>query len=86
MKSNNDIKELYNQKLNGFLVEEEWKRMIMQIYENEDVVNIENKIMDLIKKKGPTINTLKQEASDKYRLNLIMFSIFYLLHFLILTL
>jgi hypothetical protein len=53
MKSNNDIKEFLNQKVNGFLTEEDWKSMIVQIYENEDVINLENKIMELIRKKGP---------------------------------
>lgn len=64
MKSNADVKELFNQKLNGYLIEEEWKRMIMQIYENDDVINLENKILDFIRKKGP-INTPKPESSDK---------------------
>ena len=53
MKSNNDIKEFLNQKVNGFLTEEDWKSMIVQIYENEDVINLENKIMELIRRKGP---------------------------------
>jgi hypothetical protein len=53
MKCNNDIRELVNQKLNGFLVEEEWKTMIVQIYENDDVIILENKIIEFIRKKGP---------------------------------
>lgn len=63
MKSNNDIKEIYNQKLNSYLLEEEWKNIIMQIYENDDIMNLQNKIIDFIRKKGPSNNKL--ETSDR---------------------
>lgn len=63
MKTNNDLKEIYNQKLTGFLLEEEWKRMISQIYESEDVANLENKIYDFIRKKDPIQN--KADPSEK---------------------
>lgn len=56
MKSNKDIKDLFNERINGFIMEEEWKKMIMQIYEDEDVINLENKIQETIKKKGVLIN------------------------------
>lgn len=64
MKSNSDVKELVNQKLNGYLAEEEWKSMIVQIYENDDVVNLENKIIEFIRKKGP-FNNKPPEPNEK---------------------
>lgn len=64
LKSNNDIKELVNQKQSGFLVEEEWKNMIVQIYENEDAMSLETKIVEFIRKKGPF--TKPPEPSEKY--------------------
>jgi len=38
-------------KMNGVILEEEWKGIIYYIYESEDATFIENKIIDYIKKK-----------------------------------
>lgn len=51
MKSNNEIKEQFNQRINGFILEEEWKFIIKQIYDEQDNEYLENKITDLIKKR-----------------------------------
>jgi hypothetical protein len=51
MKSNNEIKEQFNQRINGFIFEEEWKFIIKQIYDEQDNEYLENKITDLIKKR-----------------------------------
>lgn len=52
-KSSNDIIDMCNQKIIGSIIDEEWKRIIYQIYENEDVAILEKKIIDFIKKKAP---------------------------------
>jgi hypothetical protein len=51
MKSNNEIKEQYNQRINGFIFEEEWKFIIKQIYDEQDNEYLENKLTDIIKKR-----------------------------------
>ena len=51
MKSNNEIKDQYNQRLNGFIFEEEWKFIIKQIYDEQDNEYLENKITEIIRKK-----------------------------------
>ena len=51
MKSSNEIKEQYNQRLNGFIFEEEWKFIIKQIYDEQDNEYLENKITEIIRKK-----------------------------------
>jgi len=56
MKSNSEIKEIFNEKVNGILYEDEWRKMINEIYDNEDVVNLENKINDYIRKKSTNNN------------------------------
>lgn len=63
MKSNSEIKEQLNQRLNGFIFEEEWKFIIKQIYDEQDSEYLENKITDIIRKK---INANKSlEAASK---------------------
>lgn len=57
MKSSFEIKEIYNEKINGVLYEDEWRKMINEIYDNEDVINLENKINDFIKKKSSAHNS-----------------------------
>jgi hypothetical protein len=51
MKSNNEIKEQYNQRINGYILEEEWKFIIKQIYDEQDNEYLENKLIEIIKKK-----------------------------------
>jgi hypothetical protein len=53
LKSNGDIKEVHSQKLSGLLLEEEWREIIYYIYENDDAKNLENRIIDFIRKKMP---------------------------------
>lgn len=52
MKSNNEVKEQLNQRVNGFILEDEWKFIIKQIYDEQDSEYLENKIIDIIKKKN----------------------------------
>lgn len=66
MKTNSEIKEIFNEKVNGFLYEDEWRKMINEIYDNEDVSNLENRINEFIRKKAnnmgnSTINTLNDK-------------------------
>lgn len=64
MKSSAEIKDQLNQRLNGFILEDEWKFIIKQIYDEQDFEYLENKITDIIKKK---INTNKSlEMASKY--------------------
>ena len=65
MKSSSEIKEIYNEKVNGNLYEDEWKKMIMEIYDNDDIVNLENKINDYIKKKSSMNSTFTNTINDK---------------------
>ena len=51
MKSNGEVKEQLNQRINGFIFEDEWKFIIKQIYDEQDCEYLENKITELIKKK-----------------------------------
>lgn len=51
MKSNTEVKEQYNQRINGYIFEEEWKFIIKQIYDEQDNEYLENKITEIIKKK-----------------------------------
>ena len=51
LKSASDIKDLVNNKLNGNLLEEEWKEIVFYLYEQEDANFLYNKILELIKKK-----------------------------------
>jgi hypothetical protein len=61
LKSNSEIKELLNQKTNGMLLEDEWKGIVYYVYEKDDASNLENRIVDFIRKKG----TNKAETSNK---------------------
>jgi hypothetical protein len=63
MKSNNEIKEQYNQRINGYIFEEEWKFIIKQIYDEQDNEYLENKITEIIKKK--LINSKNLEIATK---------------------
>lgn len=56
MKSSSEIREIYNEKINGYLFEDEWKKMINEIYDNEDIVNLDNKINDFLRKKTSSSN------------------------------
>jgi len=51
MKSNSEIKDQLNQRLNGFIFEDEWKFIIKQIYDEQDSEYLENKLTDVIRKK-----------------------------------
>lgn len=56
MKSSVELKEIFNEKINGILYEDEWKKMINEIYDNEDILNLENKINEFLIKKSGSIN------------------------------
>ncbi len=56
MKSNSEITQQLNQRLNGCILEDEWRFIIKQIYDEQDYENLEIKITDIIRKK---INTNK---------------------------
>lgn len=56
MKSSSEIREIYKEKINGYLFEDEWKKMINEIYDNEDIVNLDNKINDFLRKKTSSSN------------------------------
>jgi len=51
MKSSSEIKEYLNQRLNGNILEDEWKFIIKHIYDEQDYEYLENKISDVIRKK-----------------------------------
>ena len=51
LKGIEDINFMVNQRINGFIFEEEWKKIISYLYEAPDAKLLENKIYDLIKKK-----------------------------------
>jgi hypothetical protein len=51
LKSTGHIKELVKQKYDNYLIEEEWKGIIYFIYDQEDAQFLENKILEIIKKK-----------------------------------
>lgn len=62
LKANAEIKEMVNQRVNGVLVEEEWKSIIYYVYENDDAKTLESRIIDFIRKKnfkGDQINSNK---------------------------
>jgi hypothetical protein len=50
LKSNSDIKEMLNQRVNSTLTEEEWRFIVEYVYEKEDANNIIGKIVDHIRK------------------------------------
>lgn len=56
MKSSSEITQQLNQRLNGYILEDEWRFIIKQIYDEQDYEYLENKITDIIRKK---INTNK---------------------------
>jgi hypothetical protein len=62
LKSAGDIKDILTQKLNGTLMEDEWKAIIYYVYENDDAKNLETKIIDFIRKK---IQNSKNDIKDK---------------------
>jgi hypothetical protein len=63
LKSTNDIKEIHAQKVNGILLEDEWKAIIFYVYENDDAKGLETKIMDFIRKKN---QNEKLDVKEKY--------------------
>lgn len=60
-----EIKDIVDNKMKSFLTEEEWKEIITYIYEPNDQKNIENRIIDYIRKKYPNKN-LEQQLHNKY--------------------
>lgn len=51
MKNNGDLKEICKQRMESFIMEEEWKGIVYYVYENEDAKFLESKIIDFISKK-----------------------------------
>jgi hypothetical protein len=51
LKSNGDIKDLTYTKINGLLLEEEWRKIISYLYDRSEAVIIENKVLEYIKRK-----------------------------------
>ena len=52
LKSSAEIKEVVAQKSQGFLLEDEWKGIVYYVYQKDDAANLENRILDFIRKKG----------------------------------
>ncbi len=63
MKSNAEIKDQLNQRLNGFIFEEEWKFIVKHVYDEQDCEYLENKLTEIIRKKINANKTL--EAASK---------------------
>jgi hypothetical protein len=61
LKSNGEIKEIINTKMNGLLLEDEWKGIVYYVYEKDDATNLENRIIEFIRKKA----TNKADISNK---------------------
>ena len=61
LKSNADIKEMLNMRINNVLIEEEWKFIVEYVYENEDANNLMAKIVDHIRKTNEKSNTVNQK-------------------------
>lgn len=51
MKNNGDLKDLCKQRMDSFILEEEWKGIVYYVYEAEDAKFLESKILDFISKK-----------------------------------
>jgi hypothetical protein len=51
LKSNGEIKEILNQKINGILIEDEWQGIVYYVYEKDDASNLEKRIVEFIRKK-----------------------------------
>jgi hypothetical protein len=51
LKSNGDIKEITQSKVNGLLLEEEWKKIISYLYDRSEALVLENKISEYVKRK-----------------------------------
>ncbi len=51
LKRTEEINNMINVRLNGFIVEDEWKKIINYLYEINDAKILENKIFEVIKKK-----------------------------------
>jgi hypothetical protein len=62
LKSAADVKEIHTQKINGQLMEDEWKAIIFYVYENEDAKTLEAKIIEFIRIKN---QQSKSEVKDK---------------------
>jgi hypothetical protein len=62
LKSNGEIKDTLNSKINGSLLEDEWKGIVYYVYEKEDANNLETRIVEFIRKKN---NISKLDNSNK---------------------
>ena len=65
MKSSVELKEIFNEKINGILYEDEWRKMINEIYDNEDMLNLENKIYEFLRKKSSNSNVNYSNISNE---------------------
>jgi len=74
MKSNAEVKDQLNQRVNGFILEDEWKFIIKQIYDEQDSEYLENKIIEIIKKKISSHKSL-EVASKYFNYNFLLFNI-----------
>lgn len=59
LKSNAEIKEQFNQRINGYILEDEWKFIVKQIYDEQDSEYLDNKITDLVRKKNLQAKTIE---------------------------
>lgn len=65
LKSNGEIKEILAQKTSGVLLEDEWKGIVYYVYEKDDATNLENRIIDYIRKKGLNKNDQLTNSNKK---------------------
>jgi len=64
------VNDLVKNKTEKFLIDEEWKKVIYHIYQNEDAKYIESKILEFIKTNYIDVNKLN-ENYKYYYINLI---------------
>lgn len=51
LKSNGDIKEMAQSRMNSFIAEEEWRAIIYQLYKKEDAEILDYRIVDYVRRK-----------------------------------
>jgi hypothetical protein len=65
LKSNGEIKEIALNKQNSYISQDEWKGIINYLYENEEVKQVELKILNFIKKKYYDVNKIEMNMANK---------------------
>lgn len=65
LKSNGEIKEIAISKQNSFILHDEWKGIINYLFENDEVKQLESKIMNFIRKKYYDVNKIEMNVGNK---------------------